>query len=139
MSVILCSGNCGALMPATTLPASVRKASVATSRPVGVSRGICHAPISGAASAGVSGAEPPFAPAGAGAVAVAFAAGGVLGLFPARSAVAARAGPLVTIMATNKYVGILRSMKVLLERLYRGPTPCPGDQDDERCHENEGD
>src|SRR5678810_381882 len=53
MSVILNSLKFGALMPATTLPASVRNTRLATSRPVGVSSGICHVPISGAASAGV--------------------------------------------------------------------------------------
>src|SRR4051812_34404589 len=120
MSVILCSENRGALTPATTLPASVRKTRFATSRPVGVSRGICHAPISGATSAGVTCAEAAFAPAGAGAAAAGFPAGGVLGLGPAwEDSVtgAARAEPLVTNVASNKYVGILRSMKRSPENL----------------------
>src|SRR5262245_53788542 len=110
MSVILCSGNRGALTPATTLPASVRKARLATSRPVGVSRGISHVPISGAASAGDSGAAAVFA--------AVFPAGGVAALLPAWGCSvvpAARAEPLVTTVASNRYVGILRSIKVLLK------------------------
>src|SRR6476620_2107234 len=115
MSVILCSGNYGALRPATTLFASVRKTRVPTSRPVGVSRGICHVPISGAASAGVSGAAAGFVPAAplAGAAGLP-AAGLVAWSAPALSVHAERAALLVTNAASNKDVGILRSMNDLL-------------------------
>src|SRR5689334_13667988 len=120
MSVILCSGSCGALMPATTLPASVRNARLETSRPVGVSSGMLHVPISGAASAGVSGvAAPAFgavpaAPAlGAGVVAPFVA--GVAALVPV--AVCAAMEPLIASAATIRHTGILRSMYGLLRHL----------------------
>src|SRR6187397_32021 len=109
MSVILNSLKFGALMPATTLPASGRKTRLATSRPVGVSSGICHVPISGAASAGVRGAEA----AGLAVVAAGLAVDGAAGLAAAgaagfavdwSSALAARAEPLVTTVASNRYV-----------------------------------
>src|SRR3954466_14291361 len=109
MSVILCSLNCGALRPATTLFASVRKTRVPTSRPVGVSRGISHVPISGAASAGVSGAGAGFVPGAplAGAAGL-LAAGLVAWPWVESSLRAARAELLRTNAASNKDVGILR-------------------------------
>src|SRR5829696_7052267 len=117
MSVILCSANCGALTPATTLPASVRKTRFATRRPVGVSRGICHVPINGATSAGVTAAAPDFAPAAPGAGAAGLAADCFVARPPAWACPViptARAEPLVTKVATSKYVEIRRNIKVLL-------------------------
>src|SRR5215510_4942948 len=115
MSVILCSLNCGALRPAMTLFASVRKTRVPTSRPVGVSRGISQVPISGAASAGVSGAGAGFVPAAPFAGAAGLAAAGLAAWpGPALSVRAERAALLVTNAASSKDVGILRSMNDLL-------------------------
>src|SRR5262245_6536773 len=114
MSVILCSLNCGALRPATSLFASVRKTRVPTRRPVGVSSGISQVPISGAASAGVSGAAAGFVPAAALAAAAGLLAAGLVA-WPAfsLSVRAARTALLVT-AASKKNIGILRSMNDLL-------------------------
>src|SRR6185312_10080884 len=101
---------------ATTLSASVRKTRVPTRRPVGVSRGICHVPISGAASAGVSGAGAGFVPAAPlAAGAAGLPAAGLVAWPGVESTVrAARAELLITNAASNKDVGTLRIMNDLL-------------------------